>query len=64
MPDPYEADDYKNSCLQYLDTTFGEFPGSDMWNAKNPLSEDCLYLNVWTRDSGESHKKPVMVGIA
>ena len=33
--------------MQFLDTTFGDFRGSDMWNSKNPLREDCLYLHVW-----------------
>ncbi|OWA49932.1 Acetylcholinesterase [Hypsibius exemplaris] len=36
-----------NSCYQALDTTFGDFVGSNMWNANTELSEDCLYLNVW-----------------
>jgi len=46
--DPYEADDVRNACMQPIDTSFGDFVGTDMWNAKNPISEDCLYLNVWT----------------
>ena len=46
--DPYEADDVRNSCMQQTDETYGDFVGSDMWNAKNPISEDCLYLNVWS----------------
>lgn len=36
------------SCFQVSDTYFGEdFRGSTIWNANTPLSEDCLYLNVW-----------------
>jgi len=46
--DPYEADDVRNACMQPTDPTYGDFVGTDMWNAKNPISEDCLYLNVWT----------------
>lgn len=35
-----------NSCVQILDTVFGDFPGATMWNPNTPLSEDCLYINV------------------
>ncbi|KAG8224879.1 hypothetical protein J437_LFUL006473 [Ladona fulva] len=35
-----------NSCVQIIDTVFGDFPGATMWNPNTPLSEDCLYLNV------------------
>jgi len=34
--------------MQPIDETYGDFVGTDMWNTKNPVSEDCLYLNVWT----------------
>lgn len=38
-----------NSCYQVNDTFFGaNFLGTSIWNANTPLSEDCLYLNVWT----------------
>ncbi|CAG2158026.1 unnamed protein product [Oppiella nova] len=38
-----------NSCYQLNDTTFGEdFAGSTIWNANTKLSEDCLYLSIWT----------------
>lgn len=35
-----------NSCVQILDTVFGDFVGADMWNPNTPMSEDCLYVNV------------------
>ncbi len=35
-----------NSCMQTIDTLFGDFLGAALWNANSPLSEDCLYLNV------------------
>nr|QVD39207.1 Acetylcholine esterase [Schistocerca gregaria] len=35
-----------NSCVQIIDTVFGDFPGSVIWNPNTQLSEDCLYINV------------------
>lgn len=35
-----------NSCVQIVDTVFGDFPGATMWNPNTELSEDCLYVNV------------------
>src|SRR5674476_634514 len=39
-----------------------------MWTTEfiapaEPLSEDCLYLNVWTADKSSSEKRPVIVFI-
>jgi len=45
--DPYDAVTMGNSCIQYIDKTYGDFIGMDMWNAQSPLSEDCLYINIW-----------------
>jgi len=62
-----------NSCIQFIDKTYGDFIGMDMWNAQSPLSEDCLYINIWvprhttaandtsSADATKS-KKAVMVG--
>ena len=36
-----------NSCIQNIDRTYGDFIGMDMWNAQSPLSEDCLFINIW-----------------
>jgi len=69
--DPYEADDVRNACMQPVDETYGDFVGTDMWNAKNTISEDCLYLNVWTpavskvddeRSAQPTASKAVLVG--
>ena len=34
--------------MQTQDETFGTFSGSQIWNPNTPISEDCLYLNVYT----------------
>lgn len=44
----WNATKYANSCYQNPDHTFPGFQGSEMWNPNTDLSEDCLYLNVWT----------------
>jgi acetylcholinesterase len=46
----YNATEFPNSCLQLNDTSIVGHPGIEMWNAKNDLSEDCLYLNIWAPD--------------
>jgi len=35
-----------NTCVQIIDTVFGDFPGATMWNPNTQVSEDCLYINV------------------
>ncbi|XP_067014479.2 acetylcholinesterase [Anabrus simplex] len=42
----YNATKPPNSCVQIIDTVFGDFPGALIWNPNTPLSEDCLYINV------------------
>jgi len=36
-----------SSCFQKPDREFGDFYGSTVWNSPTPVSEDCLYLNVF-----------------
>ncbi|XP_051900454.1 acetylcholinesterase isoform X2 [Pristis pectinata] len=43
----WDATSYPKNCQQYVDNQFPGFPGSEMWNPNQEMSEDCLYLNVW-----------------
>ncbi|KAM4037645.1 acetylcholinesterase [Anomaloglossus baeobatrachus] len=45
--DVFDATSYPNACYQYFDTLYPGFSGIEMWNPNRPMSEDCLYLNVW-----------------
>ncbi|HEY5970664.1 MAG TPA: carboxylesterase/lipase family protein [Pseudoxanthomonas sp.] len=52
-----KADAYAASCMQK--------PGiaESAGGTAGPLSEDCLYLNVWTPEASDAGKRPVMVWI-
>lgn len=63
-----EATSFPNSCYQVPDPMFPGFQGAEMWNPNTPVSEDCLYLNVWSPHVNRSlpHPQalaPVMVWI-
>lgn len=62
--EPFIASTPPKSCVQSLDTYFGDFDGATMWNSNVPMSEDCLYLNVHVPQRVEPGRKlPVMIWI-
>jgi para-nitrobenzyl esterase len=53
-----EAKEFRNACWQT------QYPAASIYQAKlPPLSEDCLYLNVWTAAKSPKDRLPVMVWI-
>ncbi|MGA2599870.1 MAG: carboxylesterase family protein [Bryobacteraceae bacterium] len=53
-----KADAFSPSCMQ---TTY---PASSIYRSEpEPVSEDCLYLNVWTAAKSATERRPVMVWI-
>jgi para-nitrobenzyl esterase len=53
--DVLQSDKYKPQCMQ-------NWPPLPTMPAE-PVSEDCLYLNVWTQAAGAERKRPVMVWV-
>ncbi len=49
------ADEFGPRCMQRTG------PGADYWFRSNGMSEDCLYLNVWTAAKSDKEKLPVLV---
>ena len=43
-----EVNKLPNACMQAPDEAFGNFSGSQAWNPNTKISEDCLYLNVYS----------------
>ncbi|MDF0692641.1 carboxylesterase/lipase family protein [Aquirufa ecclesiirivi] len=68
-PAPVKAWEGVKSCLTFGPSAIQAPPAPFyMWSEeflipKEPISEDCLYLNVWTAAQKTGDKKPVMVWI-
>ncbi|CAI5767886.1 cholinesterase-like [Podarcis lilfordi] len=55
-----EATNFSNSCPQIV---ISGTPDAETWAANTPLSEDCLYLNVWVPHPRPSKPAAVLVWI-
>ena len=57
-----KADTFGPSCAQSAPQSFGPYT-SEFLIAPEPISEDCLALNVWTAAKSSSERRPVYVFI-
>lgn len=59
--DVRKADHFGNAC--YQNEAHSRLPWTEPFMEQGPISEDCLYLNVWTAAKSPNEKRPVMVYI-
>jgi para-nitrobenzyl esterase len=55
-----QANKFGNACMQNA-LKPGSFYQVEFYESPEPMSEDCLYLNLWTAAARASEKRPVMV---
>lgn len=56
----YNATTLPNSCYQMI-IEFFNISGEAIWAPVTPLSEDCLYLNIWTPITAQQQQQPLAV---
>jgi para-nitrobenzyl esterase len=54
-----KANHFGNACFQIQDHS--RLPWTEPFMEQGPVSEDCLYLNVWTAAKSPNERRPVMV---
>jgi len=54
-----KADHFGNACFQ--NEAHSRLPWTEPFMEQGPVSEDCLYLNVWTAAKSPNERRPVMV---
>ncbi|MGH9680340.1 MAG: carboxylesterase/lipase family protein, partial [Candidatus Acidiferrales bacterium] len=54
-----KSDHFGNACFQIKD--YSRLPWTEPFMEQGPVSEDCLYLNVWSAAKSPSERRPVMV---
>jgi hypothetical protein len=50
-----------NSCPQRVDKLIKGFQEVEKWNANTPMSEDCLYLNIWAPEESKPEEKSAVI---